>query len=200
MPSVKTLKIRRVEKKRETQARKPCTEKCRVCMLLSSSVLIFLQEEKIIFSGTGFKANKETSPMDRGGKLNFLRKARWSPYPAGVLLGVVTCFALLTSGKYLGVSTTFGRTTGMIESLFPSGDVASLPYFLKEKPIVDWQWIEVAGILIGAFLAARLARADQARFTPPMWERRFGPSKMRRWGAAFPGGVLIMFGARLADG
>jgi hypothetical protein len=144
-------------------------------MLLSSSGLIFLQEEKIIFSGTGFKANKEASPVDRGGKLNFLRKARWFPYTAGILLGGVTWFAVLTSGKYLGVSTTFGRTTGMIESPLPSGYVASLPYFLKEKPIVDWQGIEVAGIPIGTFPAARLARADQARFTPPIWERRFGP-------------------------
>jgi hypothetical protein len=132
--------------------------------------------------------------------MNFLRKTPWSPYAAGILLGIVTWFAVLTSGKYLGVSTTFVRATGMIESFFSPEYVASLPYFLKEKPIIDWQWMEVMGILIGAFLASRLAGTYQKRFTPSMWEKRFGPSKMKRWSAAFLGGVLVMFGARLADG
>jgi uncharacterized protein len=132
--------------------------------------------------------------------MSFLRKTPWSPYAAGILLGIVTWFAVLTSGKYLGVSTTFVRATGMMESLFSPEYVASLPYFLKEKPVIDWQWMEVLGILIGSFLAAGISRTYRTRFTPPMWEKRFGPSKMKRWGAAFLGGVLVMFGARLADG
>ena len=132
--------------------------------------------------------------------MNFLRRTPWSPYAAGVLLGMVTWFAVLTSGKYLGVSTTFVRATGMIESLFSPEYVAALPYFLKEKPVIDWQGMEVTGILIGAFLASRLAGTYQTRFIPSMWEKRFGRSKAKRWLAAFFGGVLVMFGARLADG
>lgn len=132
--------------------------------------------------------------------MNFLRKPHWSPYAAGALLGVVTWFAVLTSGKSLGVSTTFVKTTGMIENLFSPEYVAALPYFLREKPVIDWQWMEVIGILIGAFSAAKLARTYQAGFVPSMWEKRFGPSKLKRWSAAFLGGVLVMFGARLADG
>jgi hypothetical protein len=33
-----------------------------------------------------------------------------------------------------------------------------------------------------------------------MWEKRFGPSKLKRGIVAFIGGVIAMFGARLADG
>ena len=89
--------------------------------------------------------------------MNIFKKSQWSPYVAGALIGVVSWFAVLTAGKYLGVSTTFVRTIGMIESLFVPERVASMPYFVKEKPIIDWQWMEVLGILIGAFIAARLS-------------------------------------------
>ena len=71
--------------------------------------------------------------------MKILRKAQWSPYVAGTMLGLVSWFSVLTAGKYLGVSTTFVRTIGMIESIFTPERVASLPYFVKEKPIIDWQ-------------------------------------------------------------
>ena len=128
------------------------------------------------------------------------KKTRWSPYVAGALIGVVSWFSVLTAGKYLGVSTTFVRTIGMIESILTAERVASLPYFMKEKPIVDWQWMEALGILIGAFIAAKLSGDFQVRFVPHMWEKRFGPSRLKRWGVAFLGGMISMFGARMADG
>jgi len=128
------------------------------------------------------------------------KKARWSPYVAGALIGVVSWFSVLTTGKYLGVSTTFVRTIGMIESVFTPERVASSSYFVKEKPIVDWQWMEVLGILIGAFIAAKLSGDFQMRSVPPMWEKRFGSSRFKRWGVAFFGGMISMFGARMADG
>ena len=132
--------------------------------------------------------------------MNILKKAQWSPYVAGALIGVVSWFSVLTAGKYLAVSTTFVRSIGMIESILAPDRVATLPYFVKEKPIVDWQWMEVLGILIGAFIAAKLSGDFKKRFVPPMWERRFGPSRLKRWGVAFFGGIILMFGARMADG
>ncbi len=132
--------------------------------------------------------------------MNIFKRVQWSPYAAGALIGVVSWFSVLTAGKYLGVSTTFVRTIGMIESIFIPERVASLPYFVKEKPLIDWQWMEVLGILIGAFIAARLSGDFKKSFVPPMWEKRFGPSRFKRWTVAFFGGVILMFGARMADG
>jgi len=88
----------------------------------------------------------------------------------------------------------------MIESMFTPDHVAALPYFVKERPIIDWQWMEVLGILIGAWIAATLSGDFKKRFVPPMWEKRFGPSLFKRWSVAFFGGVILMFGARMADG
>jgi hypothetical protein len=132
--------------------------------------------------------------------MNVFKKAQWSPYMVGALLGVVSWFSVLTAGKYLGVSTTFVRTIGMIESVFAPERVASLPYFVKEKPIIDWQWMEVLGILIGAFIASKLSGDFKKAFIPPMWQRRFGLSRWKRWIVAFLGGIILMFGARMADG
>ena len=132
--------------------------------------------------------------------MDYLRKVQWSPYVAGALIGMVSWFSVLTAGKYLGVSTSFVRTAGMIEKWFAPEHVAMAPYFLKEAPIIEWQWMEVLGILIGAFLASRLSGDFQSRFVPPMWQERFGPSRFKRWAVAFGGGVVLMFGARLADG
>jgi len=132
--------------------------------------------------------------------VNIFRKARWSPYVAGALIGMLSWFAVLTAGKYLGVSTSFVRTTGIIEQIFVPDHVQNSPYFQKVKLGIDWQWMEVLGILIGAFLAARLSGEFKSRFVPPMWEERFGPSRFKRWAAAFLGGIILMFGARMADG
>jgi len=132
--------------------------------------------------------------------MNIFKKPQWSPYVAGALIGVVSWFSVLTAGKYLGVSTTFVWTIGMIESIFTPDRVAALPYFVKEKPVIDWQWMEVFGILIGAFIAAKLSGNFKRRFVPPMWEKRFGPSRFKRWVFAFFGGTVLMFGARMADG
>ena len=121
--------------------------------------------------------------------MNFLKKVQWSPYVAGALIGVVSWFSVLTAGKYLGVSTTFVRTVGMVESIFVPDRVAAMPYFIKEKPVIDWQWMEVLGIFIGAFISEKLSGDFKRTFVPPMWERRFGPSRLKRWIVAFFGGV-----------
>ena len=65
---------------------------------------------------------------------------------------------------------------------------------------VDWQFLFVVGVLFGSLASAWLSKEKRAVAVPPMWEGHFGASRVRRWTAAFLGGVVLMFGARLADG
>ena len=58
----------------------------------------------------------------------------WSPYLAGALSGVVSILSIWIAGKYLGASTTFVRTAGLIEKLFGAERVAQMSYFIKETP------------------------------------------------------------------
>jgi hypothetical protein len=129
-----------------------------------------------------------------------LNEKVWSPYLAGALTGLVMILSVGISGKYFGVSTTFVRSAGMIEKLFNAERVAQMDYFIKVAPNVDWQWMFVLGIFIGSLIASTASGSFRWKAFPDMWERRFGPDRLKRGVVAFLGGVIGMFGARLADG
>ena len=132
--------------------------------------------------------------------MNWLTQREWSPYLAGALSGVVMFLSVWVSGKYFGASTTFVRSAGMIEKIFGSDRVAKMEYFIKEVPKIDWQWMFVVGILVGSLIASRISGTFQWNALPDMWEKRFGPGRVKRGVVAFFGGLIAMFGARLADG
>ncbi len=131
--------------------------------------------------------------------MDWLKRESWSPYIGGAIIGVLSWIAFLMVAP-LGASTSYVRTSGMIEKLFASEHVKSLLYYLKEVPMIDWQWMFVAGVLIGAFISAWLSGTLYRRFVPVMWKERFGGRPWKRWAVAFVGGVILMFGARMADG
>jgi uncharacterized protein len=123
-----------------------------------------------------------------------------NPYLWGALNGLAIVASVWLSGKYFGTSTTFVRTVGMLESLIAPERVASMPYFIKEPPQIDWQWVFVAGIFLGALIAAKVFGEFRWKAVPVMWQKHFGPSRFKRGLVAFIGGAVAMFGARLADG
>jgi hypothetical protein len=124
----------------------------------------------------------------------------WSPYLAGALAGIVMILSVWIAGKYFGASTTFVRSAGMIEKIFSADRVEKMDYFIKEVPKIDWQWMFVFGIFIGSLISSTTSRSFKWKAVPDMWEDRFGPGKMKRAVVAFIGGMVAMFGARLADG
>ena len=124
----------------------------------------------------------------------------WNPYLAGALTGLLLIFSSWFTGKYVGASTTFVRTAGLIERVFAEERVGKMEYFVKEAPKIDWQWMFVAGIFFGSLIASTTSRSFRWQAVPTRWQERFGPSKNKRAIAAFVGGVIAMFGARLADG
>jgi hypothetical protein len=127
-------------------------------------------------------------------------KKGWSPYLTGALAGGVSILSVWIAGKYFGASTTFVRSTGMIEKIVGPERVAQMSYFVKEVPQIDWQWMFVIGILMGSFIASITSGTFRWEGVPEMWKERFGPSRLKRGTVAFLGGVIAMFGARLADG
>ena len=124
----------------------------------------------------------------------------WNPYIAGALAGLLLVLSVWITGKYFGASTTFVRAAGMVEKTVAAERVAAMPYFMKEKPKVDWQWMFVVGIAVGSLAASLGSGTFRVQAVPDRFAARFGPSVGRRFGVAFVGGVVAMFGARLADG
>jgi len=124
----------------------------------------------------------------------------WSPYLAGALAGIVMILSVWIAGKYFGASTTFVRSAGMIEKIFSAERVEKMDYFIKEVPKIEWQWMFVFGIFMGSLISSTTSRSFKWKAVPDIWEDRFGPGKMKRAVVAFIGGMVAMFGARLADG
>jgi len=130
----------------------------------------------------------------------------WSPYLAGALLGLLAIASVLATtqlmGKtsYLGASTTFVRAAGLIEGTLSPDHVATNMYYSETKVRVDWQFMLVVGIVLGAFLSSITDKSFKLEGVPPTWEERFGPSVGIRAFGAFAGGIIAMVGARLADG
>ncbi|MCC6491257.1 MAG: YeeE/YedE family protein [Candidatus Hydrogenedentes bacterium] len=130
----------------------------------------------------------------------------WSPYVAGALVGVlaiasvVATTALTDKTKFLGASTTFVRAAGLAEKAVASEHVANNAYFTKEKVKVDWQFLFVIGIFLGAVVSSLTDGSFRLEKVPPTWQARFGASIGKRALGAVAGGAVAMFGARLADG
>jgi uncharacterized membrane protein YedE/YeeE len=118
----------------------------------------------------------------------------------GAAIGLLTLFSVLTAAEFLGISTTFVRVAGMAERVVVPEHVAANAYFAKTGIVVDWQAMLVAGVFFGALVSALLSGDRNVEQVPQMWKERFGPSRAKRYAAAFAGGVLVMFGARLAGG
>lgn len=132
--------------------------------------------------------------------MDFLFATRWSPYAVGVGIGMLSWMSFMLSDKPLGCSTAFARTSGMIEGLVTGKDVTLRPYFNEFLPVIDWEWMLVLGVVIGAFLSATMSGSFSPDLVPSLWTRTFGPRAFPRLMVALNGGVFIGFGARWAGG
>jgi uncharacterized membrane protein YedE/YeeE len=131
---------------------------------------------------------------------------KWRPYLAGSLAGLLAIASAYATTKlmdkttYLGASTTFVRAAGMIECRFWPERVNKNTYFQKEKIKVDWQFALVCGIFFGALAGSLMGRTFEWNEVPERFAKRFHRRPFLRMVLAFIGGVIAMFGARLADG
>lgn len=121
--------------------------------------------------------------------MNVLAKKSWSPYAVGASIGVLSWFAFWSADHPLGVSSVMVRVVAAAENAVASSHVAATPYLAKLQPFFDWEFALVVGLLLGAFAAARLGRAEAE-------PRPAGG----RAAEAVLGGFLLLFGARLAGG
>ena len=126
---------------------------------------------------------------------------------AGIALGLLLTLATALV-KPLGVSTQFVVTDAMVTHKVAPQFAESNEYLAKYGEKSDWGpgygWMLVFGMLVGGGITAMLFRkkqpAEDKGSMPKMWSDQFGNSTVKRNAAAFFGGVLLLFGARLAGG
>jgi uncharacterized protein len=128
--------------------------------------------------------------------MNTLRKKQWAPYAVGILIGLLSWFANLSADEFLGITTPFEHTAAFIIKPFSKG----INYFQENNPALNWGWMLVLGVFLGAYTSSKLSGDRKHPDVPRLWKARFGNNVNKRMGLAFLGGFIMMYGARIAQG
>lgn len=130
-----------------------------------------------------------------------IRKAIWNPYVIGALIGVLSWTVFVVVNNPIGMTTAISEVSGAVAMPIMGVDaVKENPYWAKTVPAVDYGTLFLVGTLLGAFLSSLLAKNFSFELVPAVWKEQFGENVKSRFFVAFVGGVIAMFGARLAGG
>ena len=131
-----------------------------------------------------------------------MKSPRWNPYLVGALIGVLSLLTFALADKPIGISTGVAQAAGACAvPLIGPAAVAGNTYWAKKAvPAWDYGSLFVVGTFFGALASALVSQSFKVETIPAVWRERFGGSVPKRLVAAFVGGFVIIFGARLADG
>lgn len=125
----------------------------------------------------------------------------WTPYAVGAGIGVLSWIVFAVVDAPIGITTALSEVSGAAAMpILGSETVATNSYWSKTVPAWDYGMLFLIGTLLGAFIASLAAGSFRLEAVPEVWRERFGASKVKRYAAAFLGGIVIMYGARLAGG
>ncbi|MCF6204920.1 MAG: YeeE/YedE family protein [Methylococcaceae bacterium] len=150
---------------------------------------------------------------------NFIYQNQWDWRTSGFALGLVFILAVALV-KPIGVSTQFVILDGIVWNFFAddvtvkssdsnTGYSSSNAYLNKSggkyaKSIsnpANYSFVFVLAMVAGGFIASKLQVTEENNTTPPnVWKERFDNPTSKRYLTTFLGGVLVLFGARLAGG
>jgi len=123
----------------------------------------------------------------------------WTPYAAGILLGLTLLASFVVAGRGLGASGAISLMTGTalhnVAPTFAERLAYFTRYYQSPTPLLDWNVFLILGVFAGALAGALLSRNFQWTF-----EKGAAMSVGTRFASALGGGVLIGFAGRLARG
>ena len=122
----------------------------------------------------------------------------WNIYPAAAALAGIIVFIFATFGPPASSSGFVSTLKGFWQAVWPEYAASKTHYRMIPGP-GSWLMAFVLGMAIGGFIAGRTFPVP-VRDLPEIWEKKFGPNRLKRYAVAFLGGFLILFSARLAGG
>jgi hypothetical protein len=138
----------------------------------------------------------------------YIQKDEWSPYIAGVLLGLIGILVATAATAFrdpaiaLGASGAFESIFGGLTRLVAPDWVAKNVYFRAVRlPGVTWEVVMLLGVFIGGAFGAISSGTWKLRWMPEkQWAEAFGKSRVTRWVLVFIGAILLEYGAGVAGG
>jgi len=134
--------------------------------------------------------------------MDLLTQKAWSPYVAGIVIGLLQIPAFLLIETALGASSSYVTIGGLIASWIDPAAV-KIDYIARHIAATGKNWWQVAlvvGIAVGALISSRMSGAERQPISP-IWSRALGSSSpAKRYVVAFAAGFIMLLGARIADG
>ncbi len=125
----------------------------------------------------------------------------WTPYLTGAGVGVLSWAVFAIANDPLGITTALSAVAGFAAMpFFGARTIWHNSYWAHDVPGLSYGSLFLLGVILGGFAASLWARQFRVEIVPAIWRRRFGRSPARRLVAAFLGGAVMMYGARLAGG
>ncbi len=123
----------------------------------------------------------------------------WSPYIAGIGLGLTLLATFVITGWGLGASSAFSLLSGFGLSKIDPQYAQSLKYFEQylnvQAPLMNWVLFEIAGLFLGALAASVMGKNFRVSF-----DKADSMGNSARFFTALGGGIMIGFASRLARG
>jgi uncharacterized protein len=138
----------------------------------------------------------------------FISQEMWSPYIAGILLGIVGLLAVLLANALLGASGAFESIVGWIGKSVNLSAFSNIYWGVTGgralpvmRPEITWSVILLVGTVFGGTIGALTSRTFKFRWNDDaQWKRIFGPQPWKRFVIGFFGAALLEYAAGIAGG
>lgn len=130
--------------------------------------------------------------------VDFIRKEEWSPYAAGVLLGIVGILTVVLAHALLGASGGFENLAAYIGKAIDPNNI----YFNFIMPAgITYPVVLLVGIFFGGTLGALSSGTFKIRtMDSEQWKKAYGKQVWKRWLLLFIGGIIVEYAAGIAGG
>jgi hypothetical protein len=128
-------------------------------------------------------------------------RINWGPYLVGAGIGVLSWAVFVIVANPIGMTTSMSAIASGVASPIVGADVVAQNSYWKSTPMkLDYGTLFLVGTFLGALVSALASRTFRIETIPAVWREQFGSSVTKRMIAAFIGGALAMYGARMAGG
>lgn len=130
-----------------------------------------------------------------------MKSASWSPYLVGAGIGILSWLVFLVVDKPLGMSTEVSKFSGWLAGLFVGMEsVTENAYWSDTTPKFGYSTVFLLMTMVGSFVSSKMSGTFSWEKVPRVWRETRGSRVGGRMVAAFLGGAILLYGARMAGG
>jgi len=133
--------------------------------------------------------------------LKYIRKDEWSPYVAGILLGLVGIATVWLANTTLGASGGFENIAGMLGKAVAPALFDNVYFKYVMQPGITFPVVLLVGIFFGGMLGAFSSGTFKFRtMDDEQWKTAYGAQRWKRWLLLFVGAIILEYAAGIAGG